>query len=235
MHATGQSPASEPGQGADSFPDGAGKEKRRKAGGWVRELVETVVLTVVIFFAVHAVVQSYLVDGRSMQPSLQPNERLFVNKAAYWRIENDSPLAAAALGPDTGTGERYLFTAPERGDVIVFHHPENTGDDLIKRIIGLPGDTIRLSGGKVLLNGKELDEPYTSNAPTDAYGIDGKTRWTVPDGELFVLGDNRARSSDSRAWGTVPVDNVVGSAMFLYWPLTEVGGIPGSIVLPLLR
>ncbi len=201
----------------------------------MRELVETVVLTVVIFFAVHAVVQSYLVDGRSMQPSLQPNERLFVNKAAYWRVSNDSPLASVALGPDAGTGERYLFTAPERGDVIVFHHPDDTGADLIKRIIGLPGDTIRLSGGKVLLNGKELDEPYTSNAPTEPYGDIRKTTWTVPEGELFVLGDNRARSSDSRAWGMVPVDNVVGSAMFLYWPLPEAGGIPGSIVLPLVR
>ena len=192
-------------------------------------------LTVVIFFAVHAVVQSYLVDGRSMQPSLQPNERLFVNKAAYWRVPSDSPLASVGFGPDTGDGERYLFTAPERGDVIVFHHPKEAQGDLIKRIVGLPGDTIRLSGGKVLVNGKELDEPYTSNAPTDPYGFEQKTSWTVPEDELFVLGDNRARSSDSRTWGMVPVDNVVGSAMFLYWPLTEAGGIPGSIVLPWVR
>ncbi|MDQ3328370.1 MAG: signal peptidase I [Chloroflexota bacterium] len=222
----------EPEQSAEPPPE---VTKRGKSGGWVRELIETVVLTAVIFLAVHAIVQSYLVDGRSMQPSLQPNERLFVNKAEYWRTGNGSPLASVALGPGVGTGERYLFTAPERGDVIVFHHPTQPGDDLIKRVIGLPGDEIRITGGKVVLNGKVLNEPYTGGARTEAYGLRGQTRWTVPQGELFVLGDNRTRSSDSRDWGMVPIDRVVGGAMFLYWPLSEVGGIPGTVLLPWVR
>lgn len=222
-------------QNAGSLTESSERKKRGKAGGWVREVIETVVLTAVIFLAVHAVVQSYLVDGRSMQPSLQANERLFVNKAAYWRTGNDSLLASVAFGPDAGTGERFLFTAPERGDVIVFHHPDDTGDDLIKRIIGLPGDEIHITGGKVVLNGKVLNEPYTGSARTEAYGGGRQTRWTVPPGELFVLGDNRTRSSDSRDWGMVPIDKVVGGAMFLYWPLSEAGGIPGSMVLPWVR
>lgn len=200
-----------------------------KSKNWARELLETALLSVAIFFAVQAVVQSYLVDGRSMLPSLRPNERVFVNKAAYWRVDDDLPVAR---GPLTGTGEQYLFDAPARGDVIVFRHPQGT-DDLIKRVIGMPGDMVGIRDGRVFLNGRELDEPYlepgTQTLPTRDTS---EPSVRVPAGHFFVMGDNRENSSDSREGWTVPAGNVVGEAMLRYWPLPELGGIPHAAVVP---
>ncbi len=201
--------------------------EQQKGSSWWRELLETLLLSAVIFFAVQAVVQSYLVDGRSMVPSLHNSERLFVNKAAYWRVPEDSWLENLAQGPSTGSGQQYLFDAPERGDVIVFHHPLQPNTDLIKRVIGMPGDTVEIISGKVRVNGEELDEPYIGEARTRAYTGGGEGRWQVPPGHFFVLGDNRNSSSDSRDWGFLPVQNVVGQASLRYWPLEELGGVPG--------
>lgn len=203
------------------------RAERQKTSSWWRELIETLVLSALIFFAVQAVVQSYLVDGRSMLPSLHNSERLFVNKAAYWRVNEDSFLEELAQGPSTGTGQKYLFEAPERGEVIVFHHPLQPDTDLIKRLIGMPGDTVQIINGKVHVNGEELEEPYIGGARTRAYTGSGNATWKVPPGHLFVLGDNRNSSSDSRDWGFLPIENVVGQATIRYWPLDELGGIPG--------
>jgi len=100
----------------------------------------------------------------------------------------------------------------ERGDIIVFHYPMDPQQELIKRVIGLPGDTINVQNGIVSVNGQSLEEPYIAAAP--AYSGE----WMVPDGHLFVLGDNRNDSSDSHSWGYLPFDKVVGKAVVIYWP-----------------
>ena len=155
------------------------------------DLLETIVLAVVLFFAINAVSARVRVDGFSMLPTLQDGEYVLVNRLAY---RTDLPV---------------------RGDIIVFVSPQAPDLDLIKRVIGLPGDSVKIFNGQVQVNGKILDEPYIAAAPI----YNGE--WNVPQGNLFVLGDNRNDSSDSHAWGLLPIENVIGKAILIYWPLPE--------------
>lgn len=155
------------------------------------DLLETIILAVVLFFAINAVSARVRVDGFSMVPTLQDGEYVLVNRLAY------------------------RSSLPERGDIIVFESPQVSDLDLIKRVIGLPGDTVSISGGAVRVNGQVLEEPYIAAAPV----YNGE--WSVPEGNLFVLGDNRNDSSDSHAWGLLPIDNVIGKAILIYWPIPE--------------
>lgn len=155
-----------------------------------REIVETIVLTILIFLVIRFVVQSYHVEGSSMEPGLLNDEYVLVNKIAY------------------------LFHPPERGDVIVFHYPLDTTKDFIKRVIGLPGDTITVDATNIWVNGVQLKEPYISMKANPQ----GNT-WKVPPNQYFVLGDNRSVSDDSRYWGFVPRDYIVGKAVLVYWPI----------------
>jgi len=133
-----------------------------------------------------------MVDGTSMLPGLKNNQYVLVNKLAY------------------------LFHVPERGDVIVFHWPVDTNKDLIKRVIGVPGDVIVIDNKTVRVNGVLLNEPYIS-APANPAG----NTWVVQPNEYFVMGDNRQVSDDSRDWGFVPKSYIIGKAVFVYWPLNS--------------
>jgi signal peptidase I len=157
-------------------------------GRFALDIIETLVLAVVLFLGINAVSARVRVDGFSMIPTLQDGEFVLVSKL------------------------NYQFGKPERGDIIVFHYPMDPQQELIKRVIGLPGDAIIVQNGKVSVNGQILDEPYI--AATPAYSGD----WMVPDGQLFVLGDNRNDSSDSHSWGFLPFQKVVGKAVVIYWP-----------------
>jgi signal peptidase I len=126
-----------------------------------------------------------------MNPSLQNGEYILVNKLAY------------------KTGH------PERGDIIVFAFPADEGQDLIKRVIGLPGETVHVENNIVTINGAVLLEPYIAQAPLYS------GEWTVPEGYLFVLGDNRNDSRDSHQWGLLPIENVIGKSVVIYWPPDE--------------
>ncbi|MDZ4158891.1 MAG: signal peptidase I, partial [Anaerolineaceae bacterium] len=149
---------------------------------------------------IDSVVARVRVENISMEQTLQPGEFVLVNKLAY-RI-----------------GEI------QRGDIIVFHFPPNPQEDYIKRVIGLPGDDITVQDGKVILNGQPINEPYITAAP----GYSGS--WGVPEGSIFVLGDNRNQSSDSHTWGFVPRENIVGRAMFIYWPIDQLRILNQSLV-----
>jgi signal peptidase I len=159
----------------------------------VREIVETLVLTVLIFLILHFVIQSYHVEGTSMQPNFTSDQLVVVNKTAY------------------------MFQSPQRGDVIVFHDPQDPSQDFIKRIIGLPGDNIDINATDVRVNGVLLDEHNYISKPQNYVA----KSWKVPANEYFVLGDNRPISDDSRIWGYVPKDYIIGKAIFVYWPLTD--------------
>lgn len=156
------------------------------------ETFQTILLALVLYFLIDSVVARVRVENVSMKPTLLPDERLLVNKLAY------------------------RFGEVKRGDIIVFHFPANPSEDYIKRVIGLPGDRIHIRDGKVFVNGRELEEDYIS-APVMYNG-----EWVVPPDSLFVLGDNRNQSSDSHSWGFVPLQNVIGKALVVYWPLDKV-------------
>ena len=155
------------------------------------DILETLVLAVVLYFGINAVSARVRVDGFSMRPTLQDGEYILVNKLAY------------------------KFSAPMRGDIVVFVFPVNPEEDLIKRIIGVPGDTITIQDGVLSVNGVMVDEPYIDAPP--AYN----GTWQVSEGELFVLGDNRNDSRDSHQWGLLPIENVIGRAVLIYWPPEE--------------
>jgi signal peptidase I len=112
----------------------------------------------------------------------------------------------------------YLLGDIERGDVIVFPAPPNPEEDYIKRVIGLPGDQISVQNGVVFINGEALVEPYISAPP-----INNMRAIPVPEGSVFVMGDNRNVSSDSRSWGALPIEDIIGKAVFVYWPFDEIG------------
>lgn len=155
------------------------------------DILETIILAVVLYFGINAVSARVRVDGFSMNPTLQNGEYILVNKLAY------------------RTGQ------PDRGDIIVFAIPDGDGQALIKRVIGLPGETVKIGDGTVTIDGQKLQEPYIAQDPL-YFG-----EWTVPQGYLFVLGDNRNDSRDSHQWGLLPLENVVGKSVLIYWPPSE--------------
>ena len=163
-----------------------------KTRGFWRDMLETILMAVVLFLLLNAVTSRVRVYNVSMQPTLYEGNLLVVNKLAY------------KLGE------------PKRGDIIIFHYQGTLTEDYIKRVIGLPGDTIDIGGGIVRVNGQAITEPYIAELP----GYTGT--WKVPEGELFVLGDNRNRSSDSHDWGFVKQEWVVGKAILVYWPLDDI-------------
>ncbi len=156
--------------------------------------------TLVVVF----IVQPVKVEGTSMLPRLHDGERIFVNKLIYYKL------------PEL---KRYGWPALERGDIIVFWPPHDPDKSYVKRIIGLPGETVEVRNGRILINGLELNEPYldphlnasqTSQSPVQ-----------VQQHYYFVMGDNRDNSSDSRMWGLVPEKYIYGKALFRYWPLSD--------------
>jgi signal peptidase I len=187
------------------------------------EVLQTVLLTVLIFLGVRAVVQNFKVEGASMEPSLHSGQYLLINKVGYTRVDG-TPLAVVFPNTNGSTnGDRYLFGAPQRGDIVVFRSPVQPDKDFIKRVIGVPGDTVEIRGGQVYINNAPIDEPYIRDrAP---YLV---PRQVVPPNHYFVLGDNRPNSSDSHVWGLVPADNIIGRAWVSYWPPNLWGVVPDA-------
>jgi signal peptidase I len=209
-----------PEEGDDSV-----KITRRHAAarGLAWELLQTILLTLVIFVAVRSVVQNFRVEGASMEPTLQTGQYLLINRAAYYHLEG-TPFDG--LIPTTSQGSlRFLFGGPQRGDIAVFRAPMQPDKDYIKRIIGLPGDTVLIRNGEVYVNGQLLDEPYIHFFASYNYPITGNPV-TVRDGQYFVLGDNRPNSSDSHLGWFVPVENLVGRSWLSYWPPSTWGVTP---------
>ena len=171
----------------------------------LRDTGETIITAVVIFLVLQATTQSFLIEGSSMKPNLVQGERLLVNKFVYAQ-------SSFSLFGDDG----YLFSGPQRGDVVVFHPPTGSATDFVKRIIGVPGDVIDLDGEFVYVNGIKAEWIDEATARRhENYPV------IVPPGEYFVLGDNRRVSVDSRNWGMVPADSIVGRAWAVYWPIAE--------------
>lgn len=185
--------------------DGEARPADRRSGlGCALELIETLVLTLVIFFVIqNFVAQPFNVHMSSMEHSFEPDQYVLVDRLSH------------------------LWSPYARGQVVVFQSPElGEPDPFIKRVIGLPGETVEVKDGKVFVNGTALDEPYLFRdeagliQPTEP--SNGVSRWVVPPGELFVMGDHRQVSVDSRSFGPIPISSVIGRAILRYWPLSEV-------------
>jgi signal peptidase I len=194
----------------------------------VREVIETLLLALLIFVAVRAVVLNFRVDGHSMDNSLDHNEMLLVNRNAYFSFDQDKWFGWIP-GVDTDDGAvSYPFGTPERGDIVVLNPPiEGEDKPYIKRVIGIPGDTIAIHDDGVYVNGTRLDEPYIDGRPTRCIPesqVCGPLE--VPADAVFVMGDNRTNSSDSRTFGLVPIDNIIGKAWITYWPTDDIGIVP---------
>jgi signal peptidase I len=198
--------------------------RRRSYLTIAREVVETLLLALLIFLAVRATVQNFKVEGRSMLPSLENGQYIIVNKLAYAQF--DSGLFDFLPFFDAGDDStHHLFGSPERGDVVVFESPRYPERDFIKRIIGVPGDEVEIRSGVVYINDEPIDESYTQGATTCPCGP-----WQVEEGHYFVLGDHRNNSSDSRQYGPIEEESIIGKAWFSYWPLSDVGLAPNHAV-----
>ncbi|MET0624163.1 MAG: signal peptidase I [Pyrinomonadaceae bacterium] len=172
-------------------------ESRTHFWGEARLLFRDLVFALMIMALVLVfVAQPVKVEGTSMLPRLHDGERIFVNKLIY-----------------------YGLPAIERGDIVVFWFPNDPGKSYIKRVIGLPGETVQVRGGRIFVNGKELQEPYLEHALNVAASDDPPVY--VKPHYYFVMGDNRDNSSDSRSWGLVPEKYIYGKALFRYWPLAD--------------
>lgn len=201
---------------------------RSGAGRAIREIVETIVLAAIIFVAVRAVVLNFKVDGPSMLPSLIDREMLLVNRNIYFHFDQND-LRNLLPGEDReGEDIVYLFHPPERGDIIVFDPPTTRPSEqpYIKRVIGLPGDVVQVRNGNVYVNDILLDEPYINAGITQCTTDRYCGPVTVPEGQVYVMGDNRNNSTDSRAFGPVPVDNIIGKAWLTYWPRQQFDLVP---------
>ena len=164
---------------------------------WFRDLMLSVLIAILVILILYRPVK---VEGTSMMPSLYDQERLFINQFSY----------------------KFGLGDIKRGDTVVFWYPEDTTKSYIKRVIGLPGDTVAVQDGYVIVNGKKLVENYV---PPDYRDNRPYPPTVVPPNDYFVLGDHRTSSNDSRAWGFVPRDYIYGKAVFVFWPLDRMGTI----------
>ena len=179
----------------------AGAAPTRLGGATARELLEMAVLTLVMSVVIQLAVQSREVEGASMEPTFHTGERVLVNRLAY-----------------------QTFREPQRGDVVVFHAWHTAGEeDYIKRVVGLPGDVVEIHDGAVFINGSRLDEPYLDQSTQSSLGPT-----VVQEETVFVLGDNRGNSSDSRLFGPLPRDRIVGRAWLRYWPPSVAGPVSSA-------
>jgi signal peptidase I len=183
---------------------------RRPALGCLLEIVETLALTFLIFWVIQSfVAQPYKVQGESMERTLEPDQYVLVDK----------------LTP--------RFDTYKRGDIVVFHPPtswvQEGGEPYIKRVIGVGGDTVELRDGAVYVNGVQLQEGYVYQQDGQAQPTEdlaGVGHWVVPDGELFLMGDHRGNSADSREFGPIEIGQVIGRASLRYWPLSDFEILP---------
>ena len=182
----------------------------------VRELAEAVVLALIVFLFIQSSVRNFRVDGSSMQPTLEGGQYLLVNKLVYFKIDTSRLSRIIPFWKVDEPSRHFAVHPPKRGEVIVFHFPGDPRKDFVKRVIGLPGEEVELRDGAVYIDGELWEEPYLTIP-------DHSTMEPVKMGEkeYYVLGDNRSSSNDSRSWGPVPEENVLGKVWLVYWPFSH--------------
>ena len=182
----------------------------------IREFIEAIVLALVVFVVIQTSVQNFKVEGSSMHPTLQGGQYLLVNKLVYLKIDQERFSRIIPFWTVDNAANRFAVHPPERQEVIVFHFPRDTSRDFVKRVIGTPGDTVEIQKGRVIVNGRALVETYITVRDDS-----GMAPVSLGEKEYFVLGDNRRGSNDSRNWGAVPEENILGKVWIIYWPLSN--------------
>lgn len=211
---------------ADLTAIAAQADPRARVSTLIGEIMRTLLFALIVFLSVRMLVLPYQVDGRSMTPNLQDRERVLVNRAVYLHLDLDR-LIGWIPGLDGVTeGAYYPFHRPDPGDIIVLNPPLYSDEPYIKRTIAIAGDIVDIRDGKVFVNGIEIDEPYLPDAGADCYSEQFCDGYVVPADSIYVMGDNRQDSFDSRSFGAVPLDNVIGQAWFSNWPAERIGPIP---------
>jgi signal peptidase I len=198
----------------------------------VKELLETAIYILLVFVIVRSMVQNFKIEGSSMEPTLHSEQYILVNKLVYFHFDLNAPLRLLPGYETIAPKVVYPLSLPKRGDVIVFEYPNDIRKDYIKRVIGVAGDRIQIQDGTVYLNGKLLNEEYLTdetmpenltfcNPGSHCY----QQTVVVPEGNVFVMGDNRGNSSDSREWNALAIEHIIGKAWVLYYPLDDLGMI----------
>ena len=184
-------------RGLEAGASSEGRRPPKKGGGLVEFAIIVLIAFALVFGLVRPfVVEAFYIPSESMVPTLEVGDRVFVNKFVY------------------------RFSQPKRGDVVVFGSTEGEQEDLIKRVVGVPGDEVAVFDGALYVNGERWEEPYLNrDLPDTSY----YAPTTVPEGKVFVMGDNRANSRDSRFFGPLPIDNIEGEAFVIFWPPTHIG------------
>jgi signal peptidase I len=176
----------------------------RRIGTFFLDILEVIVFAIAIFLFVYLLLlQPHKIKGDSMQPNFPNGEYLLTDKVSY------------------------RFREPKRGEIIVFEPPQVQGEEFIKRIVGLPGELVSVKEGSVFINGQRLNEDYLASGVITLSGnyLEEGEEVLIPQNEFAVMGDNRLHSSDSRAWGFVPKDNITGRAWVIYWPIVKAGPV----------
>lgn len=182
-----------------------------------REILEAVLLALVVLIVLQATVRNFKVEGSSMAPTLESGQFLVVDQASFLKFDRERLSRVVPFWKVDDAEPEFVFTPPERGEIIVFRYPRDTTKDFVKRVLGLPGETVEVRSGTVYVNGEAIREQYLRR-------LDGSS---VPplilgEKEYYVIGDNRRNSNDSRAWGAVPEENIVGRVWLVYWPWDDI-------------
>ncbi|GAC1385191.1 MAG: signal peptidase I [Herpetosiphon sp.] len=205
-------------------------------GSSLSELIETVIFILLVFFIVRGLVQNFRIEGESMMGNLHDKQYILVNKIVFFHFDSNAPLRLLPGNHSLPKRLVYPFRMPKRGDIVVLEAPVSEYEsqkDYIKRVIGLPGETIQVKNGNVFINGEQLDEPYltksTDCGPANSANPGLCQAYTVPPDSVVVMGDNRTNSQDSRSWPALPalgLERIVGKAWISYWPQSDWGVIP---------
>jgi signal peptidase I len=184
----------------------------------VREYAEALIIALILALLIRTfVIQAFKIPSGSMEPTLLIGDHLLVSKFSYsLHIPNEIPFTSIQLFPDY----HFFSSVPKRGEIIVFKFPEDPSKDFIKRVVGLPGETIQVIRQRVYINDKLLKEPYAHHSrpsSPDTGNRDNMAPLRIPEGHIFVMGDNRENSHDSRMWGVLDLKNLRGKAQWIYW------------------
>jgi signal peptidase I len=172
-------------------------------GNWRQlliDILETLIISAVLFLLINTISARIRVESVSMKDTLNPGDFVLVNRLAY------------------------KWNEVSRGDVVIFDPPFASPEPYVKRVVGLPGEVVSIEDGQVYVDDILVQEPYLD------VNFHSNGNWEIPVGEIFVMGDNRNNSSDSRSWGTVPIENIIGKALFVYWPANQWGALATGAV-----
>jgi signal peptidase I len=183
---------------------------------FLKGLLEVLVVVAVVYLTLTYGVQNIRVSGSSMEPTLHDADYLLANKLVYLRFNPDSLRKWLPFMNVEGDSPVFAFHPPNQGDVIIFSREDSSSGYFVKRVVGVAGDVVEIKRGQVYINGLALDEPYITSASRDSVSA-----LRIPPESYYVMGDNRNASTDSRAWGPIPQETIIGQAWVSFWPVDQ--------------